>query len=63
MNSSHYYNNGLKDEVWCYTALTDSGARQMMHTIRNALKSEVLEKPILRDDGIYVIMFRNPLLS
>ena len=63
MNSSHYYNNDVAEEVWCYTALTESGARQMMYSIRNALKSEVLEKPILRDDGIYVIMFRNPLLS
>lgn len=63
MNSSQYFNNDPKEEVWCYTALTESGARQMLHTIRKVLGCEVLEKPILRDDGIYVIMFTNPLLN
>jgi len=63
MNSSHYYNNDVAEEVWCYTALSESGANQMFLTMKKVLGWEVLEKPILRDDGLYIIMFRNPLLS
>lgn len=59
---SPYYDNDMDEPVWLYTSMSRSGAIQMAKTLIAKMGVTVLEQPMQRDDGLWVIMFTNPFM-
>jgi len=57
------YNNKRDDPIWCYSAFSKIGAITLAKTMQNKFGCTLFEQPILRDDGMWVIMFSNPLMK
>jgi len=55
--------NSKDDPIWTYETMTYNGAVTLAKTVRDKMGCKLLEKPIQRDDGMWVIMFSNPFMS
>jgi hypothetical protein len=53
------FENGLDNPIWIYTALTESGARNMVKSMQGS-NWKVIELPIAMDNGLWAVMFENP---
>lgn len=62
-SKSPYYNNKLEESVWMYTTMSRAGAIQLAKTMQKKFNCKILEQPMQREDGCWVIMFTNPLLK
>jgi len=57
------YNNKREDPIWCYSTFTRSGAIGLANLMKEKFGCKLFEQPILRDDGMWMIMFSNPLMK
>ena len=55
--------NRDEEPVWCFSAFTKGGAYVLAKRYRDKLGSEIIEEPMLRDDGMWVFMVSNPFLK
>jgi hypothetical protein len=63
MNKSPYYDNSLDEEIWMYTCMSRPGAMGLAKTMQAKFGCTILEQPMEREDGCWVIMFTNPFLE
>lgn len=55
-----YYENDIDGDIWRYSAFSESGAYTLAKTMKR-LGCTIVEKPTLRDDGLWFFAFSNPL--
>jgi hypothetical protein len=53
------FENGIDNPIWIYTALTESGARNMVKSMQTT-GWKVIELPIEMAHGLWAVMFENP---
>ena len=54
------YENDQNAEVWRYACFTESGAYTLAKTMKK-MGCTIIEKPTMRDDGLWMFAFSNPL--
>lgn len=55
------YDNDIKrDPLLLYSAFTEHGARNIAKVLASKLSMELLDGPMQREDGLWIIMVTNP---
>ena len=57
------YENDPTSPVWMYASFTKGGSYTLAQTMITKFGCTILEKPFMRDDGVWVFMFTNPFMK
>jgi hypothetical protein len=56
------HKNNPSDPIWTYSSMSKSGANELARFMKDVIKCELIQLPVLNEHNVWEFKFTNPLL-